>query len=253
MAFTMDGLIVRSRAFSDGLRRAAMSLEDATWADLGYLNYSRAHREYYDCILDEFADLQLCLVDIESDRPVALANCVPIACSDDLGTLPARGWDWIVESAATGNGKRANALGALAISVPQAHRGKGYATRMIRELRMLSERSGFEALVAPVRPTAKCNYPRVAIDEYIEWRDSEGRIFDPWLRRHLSEGGQLIGPCEHSMVVEEHVAFWETWAGRHFDISGDYVIDGALVPVSINLERQIGRYEEPNVWVAYAS
>ena len=55
------------------------------------------------------------------------------------------------------------------------------------------------------------------------------------------------------MVVEEHIAFWETWAGRSFETSGRYLVEGALVPISIDLDRQIGRYEEPNVWVAYAS
>src|SRR5882757_6427392 len=78
--YLMDGLVVRTRAFSDDLRQAAIAIEDATWSNLGYLNYTQAHRKYYDLILDEFADLQLCLVDVESDRPVALANCVPARC-----------------------------------------------------------------------------------------------------------------------------------------------------------------------------
>jgi hypothetical protein len=249
----MDGLVVRSRAFSDDLRQAAIAVEHTTWSNLGYLNYTQAHRKYYDLILDEFADLQLCLVDVESDHPVALANCVPARCRGEFDTLPAEGWDWLVETGATDRRERANILGALAISVPHVHRGKGYAARMLREMRMLSERRGFDALVAPVRPTLKCDYPRVPISEYIEWKDAEGRQFDPWLRSHLSQGGKLVGPCERSMVVEEHVAFWETWAGRRFEASGQYLIEGALVPISIDLERQIGRYEEPNVWVAYAS
>ena len=55
------------------------------------------------------------------------------------------------------------------------------------------------------------------------------------------------------MVVEEPVGFWETWSAQAFDSSGDYELEGALVPVKIDLERQRGRYEEPNVWVAYAA
>jgi hypothetical protein len=93
----------------------------------------------------------------------------------------------------------------------------------------------------------------VPIDEYIGWKDESGRLFDPWLRAHLSQGARLVGPCDRSMVVEEHIAFWETWAGRRFEASGEYVVDGALVPISIDLERQVGRYEEPNVWVTYGS
>ena len=247
----MDGLVIRSRAFNDDLKHAAIALENATWSKFGYLNHTRAHREYYDDILEGFADLQLCLVEVATDQPLALVNCAPIPCGG-LDVLPAEGWDWLVETAGTRPAERANVLGALAISVLPVNRGKGYATRMIREMRELSERRGFDAVVAPVRPTAKCDYPHVPIGEYIRWKDAQGRQFDPWLRSHLSQGGRLVGPCERSMVVEEHIAFWETWAGRRFETSGDYVLEGALVPISIDLERQIGRYEEPNVWVTYS-
>ena len=249
----MEALNVRTRAYSDELKRAAVEVEDACWGGLGYLNYTAAHRDCYDNILETFADLQLCLVDPETDRPLALANCVPAVWNADPTALPAEGWDWLVESGLRGRARRANVLGALAISVPTIHRGKGYATRMIQELCGLSERLGFDGLIAPVRPTAKCDHPYVPIGEYIGWRDERGRLFDPWLRAHLSQGGKLVGPCERSMVVEEHVAFWETWAGRRFEQSGEYVVEGALVPISIDVERQIGRYEEPNVWVSYAS
>ena len=249
----MEELVIRSRAFSDELKHAAIAVENTTWGKFGYLNYTRAHQEYYDNILETFADLQLCLVEVATDQPVALVNCVPVPCDGSLDALPAEGWDWLVETGATHRDERANVLGALAISVPNVHRGKGYATRMIRELRELCERRGFDAVVAPVRPTAKCDYPHVPIGEYIGWRDASGRLFDPWLRAHLSQGGRLVGPCERSMVVEQHIAFWETWAGRRFEASGDYVLDGALVPISIDLELQRGRYEEPNVWVTYSS
>jgi len=244
---------VRTRAFSSELRQAAIAIENTTWGSLGYLNYTQAHRRYYDDILETFSDFQLCLVDVASDIPVALANCVPAAFSRDLDDLPAEGWDWLVETGATNQSDRKNVLGALAISVPAAHRGKGYAVRMLREMREMSRRRGFEALIAPVRPTSKCDFPHVPIAEYVGWKDAEGRLFDPWLRSHLSQGGQLVGVCDRSMVVKEHVAFWETWAGRRFETSGDYVLEGALVPVSIDLERQTGLYQEPNVWVKYTS
>ena len=55
------------------------------------------------------------------------------------------------------------------------------------------------------------------------------------------------------MVIEEPVAFWETWTGREFADSGDYEVAGGLCPVSIQLERGVGSYIEPNVWFAYAA
>ena len=146
-----------------------------------------------------------------------------------------------------------NMLGALAISVPAVQRSKGYARLMIRSLVHLAQAKGLRGLVAPVRPSAKVKHPWVPIIDYIDWTDQSGRVYDPWLRSHLSAGGKLIGPCERSMVVHEHIAFWENWSKRRFEQSGAYALEGALAPVEINVNRQTGTYEEPNVWVAYAS
>lgn len=247
----MTKLVVRSRAESPDLKKAAVAIEQAAWNDLGYLNYTRAHYELYSSLLDEYADFQLCLVDEEKGYPVAAANCVPLSCSG-IDALPPEGWDWVVERAASSRkaGKK-NMLGALAISVPSIYRSKGYARRMIRTLLDLAQARGFDGLIAPVRPSAKVRHPAVAIADYIRWTDEHGRHFDPWLRSHLSSGGRLVGPCERSMVVDEHIGFWENWSGRKFERSGPHVIEGAIAPVQIDLKRQRGRYEEPNIWVAY--
>jgi hypothetical protein len=243
-------LVIRTRADSEELRKASLSIEQAAWSELGYLNFTRAHYELYANLLTEYSDYQLCLVDEDTNYPVAVANCVPIDCTgpDDL---PPEGWDWVVETAARPKGRR-QMLGALAISVPVIHRSKGYARMMIRALMELAEAKGLDGLVAPVRPSAKALHPWVSIDDYITWTDDRGRVFDPWVRSHLSSGGKLIGPCKRSMVVDEPLAFWETWSRQTYDRSGSYALDGALVPVDIDIERKVGRYEEPNVWVAYS-
>ena len=245
-------LFIRSRAESLEVRKAARSIEQAAWNELGYLNYTKAHYEYYSDLLDVYPEYQLCLVDEETGYPVAVANSVPFNCSGP-DSLPPEGWDWIVESAACLKGKRPNMLGALAISVPAVHRNKGYAKLMIRSLVELAEAKGLQGLVAPVRPSAKVQHPWVPIVDYINWTDEHGRIYDPWLRSHLSVGGKLVGPCERSMVVHEHVAFWENWSKKRFERSGAYALEGTIAPVEIDLDRQTGKYEEPNVWVAYAS
>ncbi len=246
----LGNLVIRSRADSPGLMKAARAIEQAAWNELGYLNYTRAHYEHYPELLEIYSDYQLCLVDEETDYPVAVANCVPFVCSSS-DDLPPEGWDWVVESAARSRGGHANMLGALAISVPAVHRSKGYARLMIRCLIDLAERKGLRGLVAPVRPSAKVHHPWVPILEYINWIDESGRVYDPWLRSHLSAGGKLIGPCERSMVVHEPIAFWENWSKQKFEQSGAYALEGAIAPVEINLDRGTGTYEEPNVWVAY--
>lgn len=240
---------VRTRADSPELRKAAMAIEQAAWSALGFLNFTRAHFAYYQQLLEQHADCQLCLVDEETGYPVAVGNCVPLAC--DFDNLPPEGWDWIVETAANDRGRPANALGALAISVPGIHRGKGVARRMIEEFRALAERKGFDGVIAPVRPSEKHRHPFLPMEEYVSWQDEFGRIYDPWLRSHSAAGGKLIKPAERSMVVEEPIGFWEMWSGRSFAQTGEYAVDGALAPVAIERERGIGRYVEPNVWFAY--
>lgn len=245
------GYVLKTRADSDALRRAATAIEQAAWSSLGFLNFTRAHFEYYQGLLDAYADCQLCLVDEATGYPIAVGNCVPLAC--DFDNLPPEGWDWIVETAASKNGKRRNALGALAISVPPIHRGKGIAQQLIRGFRELAEKNGLDGVIAPVRPSEKWRHPYIAIEDYVGWTDEKGRAYDPWLRSHLSAGGKIVGPAARSMVVEEPIGFWEMWAGRDFPESGEYAMDGALAPVTIDRARGVGRYVEPNVWFAYAA
>ncbi len=51
------------------------------------------------------------------------------------------------------------------------------------------------------------------------------------------------------MTIDGTVADWEGWADMPFPESGDYVVPGALTPVSIDRESDRGRYVEPNVWM----
>jgi hypothetical protein len=245
-------LVIRSRAESPELKKAASSIEQAAWSHLGFLNYTRSHYAYYAELLDAYPEYQLCLVDQDTGYPVAVANSVPFACPGP-DRLPPEGWDWVVETAAHTKDTRINTLGALAVSVSPVHRSKGYARLMIRSLIELAESKKLKGVVVPVRPTAKVRHPWVPIADYMAWTDDDGRPYDPWLRSHLSAGGKVVGPCERSMVVQEPVAFWENWSGKLFEESGDYALEGALAPVKIDIARQTGTYEEPNVWVAYAA
>lgn len=247
----MTRFVVKTRADSPELRKAAMAIEQAAWARLGFLNFTRAHFAFYQQLLEDHADCQLCLVDEATGYPVAVGNCVPLAC--DFDNLPPEGWDWIVETAAQGGSKPRNALGALAISVPHIHRGKGVARRMIDEFRKLAQAKGLDGVIAPVRPSEKHRHPFIPLEEYMSWTDDRGRLFDPWLRSHAAAGGRIVRPAKRSMVVEEPVAFWEMWSGRAFEKSGEYAVEGALTPVTIDLDRGDGRYVEPNVWFAYAA
>ena len=106
---------MRSRADAPHLKKAALAIEQAAWSHLGYLSYTRSHYEYYTELLDAYPEFQLCLVDEESDYPVAVASSAPFVCSGPED-LPAEGWDWVVETAARNKHMKPNMLGGLAVS-----------------------------------------------------------------------------------------------------------------------------------------
>ena len=90
---------------------------------------------------------------------------------------------------------------------PDESGSRGLARRLIHAVRQRVEEAGLTALVAPVRPSMKSRHPDISIDEYTGWRDDGGRHYDSWMRSHESCGGQLIGACHRSMVVDEPLGF----------------------------------------------
>lgn len=245
-----DGFVVRTRADDPTLAKAAGVVEQAAWAQLGFLNFTKAHFSFYEEILNHYADYQLCLIDQQTDYVVSAANCVPFYWDMDRD-LPAEGWDWIVETAFRTRGKRPNMLGGLAVSVPSVYRSLGLARTMIAAMKRLAEQRGLKGPVIPVRPSQKSKHPFVPVEEYLSWRNEGGQLFDPWLRSHAAMGGKITGVAARSMVIEEPTGFWQAWTNQRFERSGRYLIEGGLVPVDIDIERGTGSYVEPNIWFSY--
>lgn len=79
------------------------------------------------------------------------------------------------------------------------------------------------------------------------WKREDGSPFDPWLRVHRRLGAEFLRVMPRSLVVTGSVSKWEEWTSMAFPESGRYVVPGALQPVSIDRERDVGRYEDPNV------
>ena len=47
------------------------------------------------------------------------------------------------------------------------------------------------------------------------------------------------------------MADWEGWTGMTFPETGQYVVPGALQPVAIDRERNVGRDEDPGIWMLH--
>jgi hypothetical protein len=107
------------------------------------------------------------------------------------------------------------------------------------------------SLVAPVRPTLKSLHPLTPIERYARWQRSDGEPFDPWLRVHWRMGAKYLKIAPEAAVITGTVAEWEGWTGMSFPESGEYVVPGALQPITIDWEPDTERYEDPNVWMRH--
>ena len=140
-------------------------------------------------------------------------------------------------------------LCALAIVVTPARRGGGLSSVMLEHMRELA--APFGELVAPVRPTLKCDHEHVSIEEYARWRRDDGSHHDPWIRAHERAGGVITGTAEEAMLIEGPRSRWEEWTGLELPDDGDVLVPGGLVPV--RFEAGHGVYREPCVWLRHVA
>jgi len=118
-------------------------------------------------------------------------------------------------------------------------------------MKEISKQNNFKHLVIPIRPTLKSDYPLISINDYITWKRVDNLPFDPWLRVHMRNGCKVLKVCKKSMKIEGTVKEWESWTNKKYPGDGDYIVAGALTPISIDIKKNIGEYIEPNVWILY--
>jgi GNAT superfamily N-acetyltransferase len=231
------------------LRGAPSSLE-GVWPE--FLYHDPVSNRFFIDRVREHPELQFRVWDDERDEVVGRGNAIPALWDGDVDSLPDAGVDAVVEARFAEGGPGPNVLCALQIIVAPSRRGQGLSGGMIERMRELGREHGFETLIAPVRPTLKDRYPLAPIERYIEWRRSDGALFDPWLRTHERRGAEIVKIAPRSLRIPGTVADWEEWTQMAFPETGAYVVPGALVPVEIDRERDEGLYEEPNVWMVHS-
>jgi GNAT superfamily N-acetyltransferase len=172
----------------------------------------------------------------------------PIYWNGNINDLPA-GFDEAIETIIEED-KKPNTLCGLAVVISKEHLGKGISSKIINNLKKLAKSYGYSNLILPVRPTLKSQYPTISMDNYINW-EKDNLPFDPWLRVHIKIGGEILKVASPSMIVRGTVSDWQRWTGMYFGESNKYIIQGALNPVNIDLENDLGEYIESNIWVLH--
>ena len=222
--------------------------KERIWPDF-MRNDVYANELWHPYITEVFDSYQLYLLN-EAQGPIAVAHSIPLTWDGTMDGLP-EGWNDCLRRGADGfkAGNAPDTLAAIEIAIQPEYRGRGISYRMIQAMRDLAADNGLKALIAAVRPSWKMRYPLTPMERYMRWQQDDGAPFDPWLRAHWRSSGEILKVAYPSMQVEGSVDQWEEWTGMKFPESGDYIVQGALVPVQIDRERSIGRYIEPNIWV----
>jgi GNAT superfamily N-acetyltransferase len=187
----------------------------------------------------------------EGETPVATCNTIPVIWNLDDAALSDDGWRWALESgfALQARGASPTTLCAISITVARDYAGKGVSRHALAAMKAIAIQQGMNALIAPVRPTLKSKYPLTPMERYMRWTQADGAPFDPWLRTHWRAGARIVKVAPRSMITPGTVAQWEEWAGMKFPESGEYVVPDALNPVTVELEKDLITYVEPNVWM----
>lgn len=210
-----------------------------------FMSHDETVQAYWSRLRDELPQFQLVLYDEARDAVVGEGRTVPFRWDGLPGGL-----DDVLVRAFADEGA-STALSACVAIVAPARRGEGLSGRLVEGMRELATAHGLRRLVAPVRPTLKSRYPLTSMARYVQWRRADGLPFDPWIRVHARLGAELLEVCDRSMVVGGGIDEWEGWTGMVFPDSGSYVVDGALVPITIRREADRGEYIEPNVWMRH--
>lgn len=204
-------------------------------------------------LFELFPEYQFTFRDTENDEIVAIANSIPLSYKKEFDSFPQEGWDWVLQKGMDdfNNNIPPTIMSVLSIVITPNYQGKGISTLVLQEMRKIGMRKKYSHFIAPVRPNMKTLYPLIPIEEYIHWKNSDEKQFDAWLRVHESIGGTIVKVCHKAMKITGTVSEWEEWAKMQFPATGTYIVKGALVPITINREKNEGLYIEPNVLVVH--
>ena len=245
MAFRLSSLNERP-----DLLDAAEALTNGAYKP--YMQHDAVAADCWDVLLGHYLSRYQTIATDEAGEVAGYGNSVPFHWAEG-DELPDDGWDAVLrDGAADSQGSRlANALSALSIAVAPQYRGSDLADQLLEAMKAAARENGLRALVAPVRPTRKPDYPLQSFEDYCAWRTPAGEPFDPWVRKHWRSGAAILKIAPRSMVIPGTIAQWQEWTGLRFPASGSYAFPGGLAPLAVDLEGDRAVYVEPNLWMQH--
>jgi hypothetical protein len=223
-------------------------LSQEAWAEF----LRNADTLHWRSLFSTFADFQVLLC-APADKVIAVGHTIPFIWDGTINDLPCT-MNEIMERAvdAYQNRHQPTTLSAVAAIVARPFQRQGFSSAVLRAMKSVAVGHSLRSFIAPVRPTLKSSYPLTPIERYAQWKQADGSPFDPWLRVHWKLGAVQLQVMPKSMTVTGTVAEWEEWTGMTLPESGEYIISGALQPLVINREDNIGRCDDPNIWMRHS-
>ena len=201
--------------------------------------------------LHSIGDLEYIVILMEKERVVAFGIAVPFYWSGDIKDLPT--FDQSVRCGLEIQSlkKSFNSLNGYAICVSPDQRGKGLAKKVISEMKSMAKKEKCSHLLIPARPSRKHMYPLQSCLEYSKWRRNDGKLVDDWLRIHENLGAKYLLAMEDCDVYAGPLDEWSESTGMIFPQSGSYIVPGALSPLIVDIDKDIGMVREGNVWMSH--
>jgi len=231
-----------------GLKPQIDLVNDQAWPEF----MMHGNIRYWNSLFDELAAYQILFTD-QNDKVIAVGHTVPFDWDGTLEDLPPDIDSIIVRGREDlQNGIKPTVLSAIVIMIKSDCRNQGLSGKVIEAMIALARQHGLKNLLAPLRPTVKAEYPLIPFEEYISWHRPDGQAFDPWIRVHLRMGAKILKIMPESFTVTGSVKEWEDWTGIKMPGSGKHIVPGALVPVDVDYDKNLGVYVEPNLWLSHA-
>ena len=180
-----------------------------------------------------------------------VGNSVPLFWSGTLEELPSSWAETFRQAIESYDSETVNTLAAVNIAIHPDFQNSGLSRRLLTAFKELVCKKGFKKLIVPARPSFKSDYPLIPLEEYIHLKQEDGTPLDPWIRTHWRLGAKIVKPFPNAFTAKGTIREWESWTGMRFPRSGSYIVKGALQPVQIDIENDLGIYEDPHVWMEY--
>lgn len=227
------------------LRTEFDRISAAAWVP--FMHHHKVSKPQWSSLFEIFPRFQFTI--FEGEECVAVGNTIPIHWNGGLANLPT-GWDASFAQGFTDQqgGKTPTVLSAVSVGVTPEHRRRGFGKMLLETMKFIARKNNLpHGLIATVRPTWKSRYPLIPFEDYVQWKNDDGRPFDPWLSLHEDMGALRLRIEPESKTITGTVEQWENWTGLRCFQDGDYVVRNALVPVKVKDGQ--GHYLEPNIWM----